>query len=106
MAELKKIKVNLDSLYMDGTKVDAFISELQKAKTKYAKKGYADFTLEREDEGYGEPYHVWYLAGERIETVAEATAREAKEKEAADRQLFYQRQQFEALKKKFGNDQD
>lgn len=97
ISNMKQIKSHeLLRLDLNGT-LDEAINQLQSYKERYS-----DYTNLRivEDIVYEGGYY-WDLYGDRLETDLEETNRINAEKSRTERQLEYDRKQYEALKAKF-----
>lgn len=101
MATPKLKTVPISHLYIDGDTPAEACDRIKNAEQEALGKGFTNFTVRHVEDEYEDYYHIM-LYGDRMETKSEAISREAREAETAARQEEYQRRQFEALKKKFG----
>jgi hypothetical protein len=71
-------------------------------KALYESQGWTKLALDRDQEPYSDSYY-YYLIGDRLETIEEATAREYEENRRAQQRADYERAEFERLSKKFAD---
>lgn len=99
--------INQCSVDIDGYSITDIISNLQKLQTKY-QKDYTDLEIRSEyDCGCREVCScgpTYYVSGKRLESDIEYDYRIAKETHYANTKIAREREQYEALKKKFESD--
>lgn len=94
-----KLIEDKDEVYIEGD-IDSAISALQKAKTRLTRLGWTSLRVNLTHSEH--PYCTYaYVKGSRIETAQEAEKREVAEAAMRERNATFERQQYEALKKKF-----
>jgi hypothetical protein len=83
--------------------LETLVANLLRDKALYESQGWSKLALDRDQERYSDDYY-YYLIGERLETIEEATAREFEEARTAKNRADYERKEFERLSKKFASE--
>lgn len=100
--KLRTFNVGFDGSYDVDMDMGELISKLQKDKRRLEKEGWTKLHLELDEGVYSDGRHV-FLRGTRLETEVEAWRREQQEASQRASREAYERQQYEALRAKFGD---
>lgn len=93
------LKQRTEQIFLNGTPLVQIIGQLQECVKKYGEDAFLSVEVSYE---YGDTYVVSNIEYESEENLLEAAEREAAEKADKERILKHKREQYEALKKEFG----